>query len=375
MAHKKMTLGKIIDNQWSNIQLHHNVYERRIFKAIRDCRTQSLGGKKYACTFCGEEHVRWKSCRNRHCPTCQNTQREEWISNRKSELIQTSYYHVVFTLPHHLNKICLSRQREMYRILFRAAWETLNVFGWNHKYLGAQLGATMTLHTWGSDLSYHPHVHCIVPGGGITLYNKWKDAKGGDKFLFPVKAMSQVYRAKFIAQMKKAGIKIPEALNRKLYAKPWVVYAKPPFGNPETLIKYLAGYTFKTAIINARIISYDGHKVSFSYKDYRHKAKKRIMSMDVKEFLRRVSLHFLPTRFTRIRHYGILSSNWKRKLFPDAKKPEKIDWKKLWKDKGLDVNKCPNCRVGHLIEIASNNVTRGPPDKIKKKINRHGLNT
>ena len=191
--------------------------------------------------------------------------------------------------------------------------------------------------------------------------------------MFPVKAMSQVYRAKFIAQMKKADIKIPEALNRKLYAKPWVVYAKRPFGNPETLIKYLAGYTFKTAITNARIIIYDGQKVSFLYKDYRHKAKKKIMTMDVKEFLRRVSLHFLPPRFTRIRHYGILSSNWKRKLFPEAKKPEKIDWKKLWKDKGLDVNKCPSCRVGQLIEIASVNIIRGPPDKMKKKINRHGL--
>ncbi|MDB4443638.1 IS91 family transposase [Saprospiraceae bacterium] len=331
-----------------------------MFKALKDCRTVALGGIQYACTSCGEEHLRYKSCRNRHCPNCQNTQREEWIAARKEQLIETVYHHVVFTLPHELNVICLKHQRQMYSILFRTAWQTLESFGWNHKYLGAQIGATMTLHTWGSSLSYHPHVHCIVPGGGVTLRNKWKDAKGGATFLFPVKAMSPVFRAKFLEEMEKSGILLSPKMKVELKRKSWVVYSKPPFGNPETLIKYLAGYTYKTAITNRRIISFDAEKVTFHYKDYRHGAKKKPMTLSVKEFLRRLSMHFLPSGYTRIRHYGILSSTWKRKVFPQVNKKEKRDWKQVWKAKGFDPDLCPSCK-GDLVAIRSIYPKRGPP--------------
>ena len=311
--------------------------------------------------------MRWQSCRNRHCPNCQNTQREEWIAARTEQLIDTVYHHVVFTLPHELNDICIRNQRLMYATLFRMAWQTLDSFGWNHKYLGAQIGATMTLHTWGSNLSYHPHVHCIVPGGGVTLRNKWKDAKRGAGFLFPVKAMSKVFRAKFLEEIEKVGIELSDEVKHKLKNKAWVVYSKPPFGSTETLIKYLAGYTFKTAITNRRIMHYDNDKVSFFYKDYRHGGKKKPMSLPVQEFLRRLSFHFLPSGFTRIRHYGILSSSWKQKVFPDAKKKTKIDWKQIWTDKGLNVDLCPSCKIGKLVAVASINPLRGPPKENSTK--------
>jgi hypothetical protein len=223
----------------------------------------------------------------------------------------------------------------MYAILFRTAWQTLDSFGWNHKYLGAQTGATMTLHTWGSNLSYHPHIHCIIPGGGITLYNKWKDAKGGNDFLFPVKAMNKKFKGKFLDEMQKVGIKISSQLNTKLRRKSWVVFSKPSFSNTENLVNYLAAYTYKTAITNRRIISYNADKVTFEYKDYRQGGKRKTMTLTTKEFLRRQSMHFLPSGFTRIRHYGILSSSWKKKVFPQAKKKKNATGKRYGKKRDL----------------------------------------
>jgi len=242
----------------------------------------------------------------------------------------------------------------------KTAWQTLESFGWNHEYLGAQLGATLTLHTWGSNLSCHPHVHCIVPGGVITLYNKWKDAKGGKGFLFPVKAMNKVFIGKFLDEMPKADVKLSLELKTKLERKCWVVYSKPSFSETENLIKYLAGYTYKTAITNRRIISYDSEKVTFIYKDYRQGGKRKSMTLPIKKFLRRLSMHFLPSGFTRIRHYGILSGTWKRKVFQQAKKKEKRDWKQIWKAKGFDPDLCPSCK-GHLVPIRSIYPKRGPP--------------
>lgn len=360
MTTHKRAIGKIIASQWSWIQSHFNGYHQRMFKALKDCRTVAMGGTQFACTTCGEEHLRYKSCRNRHCPNCQNTQREEWITARTEQLIQTVYHHIVFTIPDELNGFCLRHQRQMYAILMRTAWQTLDSFGWNHKYLGAQLGATLTLHTWGSNLSYHPHVHCIVPGGGITLHNKWKDAKGGKAFLFPVKAMNKVFRTKFLDQMEKTHLKLSPVLKTKLKTKPWVVFSKPSFYKTENLIKYLAAYTYKTAITNQRIISYDSEKVTFIYKDYRHGGKRKPMTLTTKEFLRRLSMHFLPSGFTRIRHYGILSSNWKNKVFPQAKKKVKREWKEIWKAKGFNPDLCPSCK-GNLVPIRSIYPKRGPP--------------
>jgi len=228
----------------------------------------------------------------------------------------------------------------------------------------------MVLHTWGSNMSYHPHVHAIVPGGGITLRGKWKEGPGKGKFLFPVKAMSKVFRGKFIAElttwMRNQGMDDNDILIKSLYDKPWVVYAKPPFGGTQGVIRYLARYTHKLAITHHRIISYDARKVTFRYKNYRHSNYDKIMTLTTWEFIHRYILHFLPKSFPRIRHYGILSSVWKKRVFPEVK-TTKTDWQQVWKDKGLDVLKCPHCKLGMLIFVGTLEPVRGPPFYYKSK--------
>ena len=236
------SLARIIDGQWERIDKELNSHQKRNLHAIRVCRTSSLGGKLYRCDKCDKLHYRYHSCRNRHCPACQNTDKQRWIQARQAKSIDCDYYHVVFTLPDKLNQLCLHQASQMYNMMFRFAWETLNGFGWNNKYLGAQMGATMVLHTWGSNLSLHPHIHCLVPGGGIDVYNRWKQAKGKGKYLFPVKAMSKVFRAKMLEAIKNKGLADDQTLE-ELWSKDWVVYAKPPFMGYETLLKYLARYT------------------------------------------------------------------------------------------------------------------------------------
>lgn len=365
MKPRSNILGKIIGDHWNYIEGEFNSYQIRILGAIRDCRTPALGGHLYQCNNCGSKHKRYNSCRNRHCPQCQNTQKEKWVMAQQSKRINTTYFHVVFTIPHGLNQIAKVYTKGMYDMMMKMAWETLNDFGWNHKYLGAQLGTTMVLHSWGSNLSFHPHVHCIVPGGGITLYQKWKEVKGSGKFLFPVKALSQVYRAKLIDAIKilmdEDGNKAYEKLLMELKRKDWVVYAKPSFGGRETVIQYLARYSHKIAITHHRIIHYDGSKVRFKYTDYRHSNVTKVMTLDAQEFIRRFAQHILPKRFMKIRHYGILSSAWKVKLFPQSKSMKAINWEEVWMSKGWDVNQCPYCKKGSLELLKVIRPVRGPP--------------
>ena len=366
MAHIN-AIADIINGQWNKILERCNKYEIRCLNAIRRCRTPSLGGHLYKCDKCSKLHMRYNSCRNRHCPVCQNTQKEEWIAAREAQLLPTKYYHVVFTLPHALNELFLAYKAQMYAMLFRCAWCTLDEFGWNNKYLGAQIGTTIVLHTWGSNLSYHPHLHCIVPGGGVTFNGKWKEANGNGKFLFPVKALSLVFRAKFVKELKKflvaSGMEYISDLHAKLYAKPWDVYAKPPFGGAKGVIQYLARYTHKTAITNHRITTYDEDSVTFRYTDYRHANQVNLMPLSAWEFVRRLTLHILPKRFFRIRHFGILSSHWKNKLFPEVPK-QTMSWKQLWDQKGLLIDQCPYCKNGKLILVAKINPNRGPPNSL-----------
>lgn len=206
----------------------------------------------------------------------------------------------------------------MYNFLFKAAWQTLSDFEWNHKYLGAQIGATMVLHTWGSNLSFHPHVHCIVPGGGVNFKNQWRDAKGKGKFLSPVKALSKVFRGKYIDLFKEflsaEGMEYLPSLHKELFKSAWVVYAKPPFGGGKGVIRYLARYTHNIAISHHRIIAHDQHKVIFKYTDYRHAYQKIIMSLCSWEFVRRFAVHILPKGYMRIRHFGILNAKWENNL-------------------------------------------------------------
>lgn len=365
------TIAQIVQGQWSEIRKQYNRYELRILDAIRRCRTASLGGHIYVCKACKRKHYRYNSCRNRHCSQCQHTQKEQWIEARDEQYLEGTYYHLVFTLPQALNELCMVYSRELYTILMQTAWQTIESFGWNHKYIGAQTGATIVLHTWGSNLSFHPHVHCIVPGGGISLQGKWKVAKGKGKFLFPVKGLSKKFRGLYMQKLKAfcqlQGLDKTEDLYKALWQKSWVVYAKPSFGGQEGIIRYLARYAYNVAISNHRILKADKQEVTFRYKDYRHGNRQKVMTLSAWEFVRRLTMHFLPKGFCRIRHYGILSSAWKKRLFGRQQEKEKITWEQFWKNKGLDVYQCPNCKKGRLIYIGQIEPVRGPPVYSKSK--------
>jgi len=357
-------LAKIITSQWQDICVRYNSYQIRTLSAIKRCRTPHLGGSRYLCDQCGEQHFVYHSCRNRHCPQCQNTQIQHWISRQESKLIQAKYFHVVFTIPHHINDLFLNYPRQMYATLMQNVWYTLDAFGWNHKYLGAQLGCTMVLHTWGSNLSYHPHVHCIVPAGGVDLNGKWRSIKGKGKFLFPVKALSKVFRVKMMNCINDfiydSGMEFSSELLNKLYKKPWVVYAKPTMNGTESVIKYLARYASKVAITHHRILSYDDQHVRFTYTDYRHKNLKKILILDSSEFIRRFIMHILPKGFCKIRHFGILSGAWKKRVFPEVDIKAKSTYQ-MWKNLGFDMLKCRFCKQGKLVFQNEIEPVRGPP--------------
>ena len=304
----------VLNAHWPEVQQKgkFNTWQLRTLDAVRRCRTAALGAHVDGCLSCGHLRISYNSCRNRHCPKCQSNHRERWIQARQAELLPVPYFHVVFTLPDTLNQLCLHKDGEVYNILFQSAWHVLNTFGHDHKWLGAQTGMISILHTWGQTMTLHPHLHCIVPGGGINKQGKWKTAKSDGRYLFNVKAMSKVFRGKFIALLKE---KLPAEMNKQfineLYKKDWAVYAKRPFSGPESVIEYLGRYTHKIAISNHRIKNIEAGKVSFSYKDYKQAAVKKEMTLDASEFIRRFALHILPKGFVRIRHYGILSSTSK----------------------------------------------------------------
>ena len=309
---------------------HVGAWQKKTLTDLGQCRTALLGGHVDACTGCGQLRVSYNSCRNRNCPKCQSLEREAWILGREADLLPVVYYHVVFTIPSELNGLCLRNPRFMYGTLFDSAWATLQKFAADPKWLGAQTGATMVLHTWGQNLSLHPHVHCIVPGGGLDAQGCWQKSRaGGDRFLYPVKAMWRVYRAIFMkklcAALELGELVLPEsepefydpkaypAWKNARYAQPWVVYAKRPFGGPKQVIEYLGRYTHKTAISNHRLLEVTDTAVRFSYKDYRSEGKRKEMALDGVEFLRRFTMHFPPKGFRRMRHCGILSNAQKGK--------------------------------------------------------------
>lgn len=328
---------------------------QKTLRAIGACRTSVLGGHVDACGSCGNISISYNSCRNRHCPKCQGHKREQWIRARERELLPCTYYHVVFTLPQELNPLALHRPKVVYDTLFRAAWETLGQFG---RTQGLQLGMVAVLHTWGQNLSLHPHLHCIVPGGGIDSNGRWKRTVRSDRYLFPVKALSKVFRAKYVSLLRMHGI-TDQPLLDGLFAKNWVVYAKRPFGGPKQVIEYLGRYTHKVAISNHRIEKVTESEVTFRYKDYRDGGKPRTMTLGNKEFARRFSQHILPHRFVRIRHYGILSSSWKRGRLgslQDSLHVRPADSKPMV----ALFRKCRCCKVGNLITIEVFG-KRGPP--------------
>jgi hypothetical protein len=298
-----------------------------VLSRIERCRTADFGYHAYKCTEseCGAMQYVYHSCRNRHCPGCGNSKKDEWIESGMKELLPVKYFHAVFTMPHQLNSLVMGNRKEMFTLLFNAASYTLLKFAKDEKYLGAQPGIIAVLHTWGQQLSFHPHVHCIVSGGGIDKDKRWKEAlKAKHKFLFPAKAAAQVYRACFLKQLQrqidKGTIKMTEeqqrhwlTLRTSLYNMEWITYFKEPMGGAAQVLEYLGRYTHKVAISNHRIKRLDmDNNVTFEYKDYADDAKKKTMTLTGKEFLRRFEQHILPPRFCKIRHYGYLG-NYKRK--------------------------------------------------------------
>ncbi len=370
-------LAQVIDRFGNEFESQYpvNSYIQRTLRAIQQCRSSALGGHVDQCDTCGHIRISYNSCRNRHCPKCQNTQREEWIENRKQNLLPIPYFHVVFTVPDKLNGLFLFRPAEMYNLLFRTAWETISQFSYTK--LHSETGMVAVLHTWGQNLSLHPHLHCVVPGGGINYSNQWSEVKiseNGKTFLFPVKNLSAVFRGKFIESIKRQFPQDKSFIS-ELYRTQWVVYAKEPFAGPEQVVEYLGRYTHKVAIGNHRLLSVDDHKVRFNYLDYRDNKQKE-MTLTGVEFLRRFCQHILPKGFVRIRHYGILSATRKpilRQLQIEfgmhvPLKREKKSWKQICVESlDFDPDLCPCCKNGKMITIELILPERAPPMQISNK--------
>ncbi len=302
---------------------HLGRVERRVMSAIELCRTAALGGHTEACADCGLVRCAYNSCRNRHCPKCQGQARAEWLAARQAELLPVPYFHVVFTLPAAVAEIAFHNKATVYAILFRTAAETLRTIAADPKHLGAETGLVAVLHTWGQNLHHHPHVHCVVPGGGPSLdHTRWVSCRPG--FFLPVRILSRLFRRLFLDELRAAfevgelgffdalaDLAEPAAFARRLRELrriEWVVYAKPPFGGPQQVLAYLARYTHRVAIANSRLVSLTDAAVAFRWKDYRRHGKTKVMTLDADEFIRRFLLHTLPDGFHRIRHFGFLAN-------------------------------------------------------------------
>lgn len=333
-----------------------NSWQLRTLYALKKCRTAALGGHIDACDGCGNISISYNSCRNRHCPKCQGKNREDWVRARESELLPVPYFHLVFTLPDSVNALAIHHPKLVYATLFGSVWETLQAFGKNK---GVQMGMIAILHTWGQNLSLHPHLHCIVPGGGVDENVSWKNIRSDGKYLFPVTALSKVFRAKFCEKLKQKDLVQYEQIRQKLWGKPWVVFAKRPFGSPRSVVEYLGRYTHKIAISNHRIQALDDRNVVFDYKDYRQNGSKKQMALTHAEFIRRFALHILPKGFVKIRHYGFLSSTWKHKKLSVLQSRLQIQpTEKVVKT--AKTRKCPCCKTGNLHTILVFD-KRGPP--------------
>ena len=304
---------------------------RKVLTAIERCRTSALGGHLDECSRCGYRAISYNSCRNRHCPKCQGNARERWLADRRQELLPTRYAHVVFTLPHLLAPLALQNKKILYGLLFRASADALLEIAHDPKHLGADIGFFSVLHTWNQKLQHHPHVHCVVPAGGLSPdQTSWIQPRYA--FFLPVKVLGRVFRAKFIAGLRRAYrrgqlgfhgqlrfLAHPKAFSswiRQLFRNDWVVYCKRPFGGPEHVIRYLGAYTHRVAISNRRLVSFRNGKVTFRWRDSAHKNKKRLMSLALDEFLRRFLLHTLPSGLVRIRHFGFLANRKRAGLLP-----------------------------------------------------------
>lgn len=336
-----------------------NAYVLRILNAISICRTSALGGHASACDCCGNISISYNSCRNRHCPKCQSSKQAFWADGLLQATLPVKHYHIVFTLPHELNDICLLDNANYYNLLFASAWDTLRTFGYAR--FGTETGAVCVLHTWGQNLGLHPHLHCIVPAAGISLSGNWKNIGSNGKYLYPVRLLSVDFRSHFMKNLK-AWLKKQNLLQQyqqlvdAAWGKPWAVFCEPSMAKPVHVVKYLGQYTHRVAITNSRIIDMDDKYVTFMHKDYAHGARTKPMKLTGIEFLRRFCMHILPRRFVKIRRFGIYSSSFRAatlKLKPKtiAPLPKETTRERLLRLTGFDMYLCPACKHGLMHQI------------------------
>jgi hypothetical protein len=355
--------------------------QRRAMRAIEVCRTAALGGHVDQCDRCGYRTITYNSCRDRHCPKCQSLARAKWLEDHRAQLLAIAYFHVVFTVPNMVAPIALQNRRVVYNILFRAVSETLRRIAADPKHLGAKIGFLAVLHTWGQNLHAHPHIHCVVPGGGLSPDDRrWIHSRNG--FFLPVRVLSRLFRGLFLSHLQQAfdagrlefrgtlaDLSSPEAFKRFLKRcrkTEWVVYSKPPFGGPAQVLEYLGRYTHRVAISNDRLLNLENGKVTFRYKDYKDGNVQKTMTLEADEFIRRFLLHILPSGFVRIRHYGFLANRGRaanlalcRTLLgvadssPQPPQPElPHDWKARYEMlTGKSIDLCPTCRQGSMIQV------------------------
>ncbi len=353
----------------------------RVMNAIQICRTAALGGHVEKCDECGHQRVWYNSCRNRHCGKCQSLARAQWIQKRQSELLDTSYFHVVFTLPEQIATIAFHNKRVLYSILFRAAAETLRIIAADPTHLGAEIGFFAVLHTWGQNLLHHPHIHCVIPGGGLSLDGlRWIACRPG--FFLPVRVLSRLFRRLFLEHLEKAyesdKLRFPssmESLQKRdqfwRYLAParraeWVVYAKKPFAGPQQVLDYLGRYTHRVAISNNRILDIEDGRVRFRWKDYRNNKHHKTMTLTAEEFIRRFLIHVLPDRFQRIRYYGFLSNRHRQQKLGQCRqltgssvtdtKTDASEQPQDYRDQyeqltGISLRQCPVCHQGLMVEV------------------------
>lgn len=360
------SLGAIVRAKGGELldQFPINAAQRKVMRAIADCRSAALGGHRDSCDSCGFEHIFWNSCRDRHCPGCGGEAREQWLEARRDEVLDVPYFHVVFTIPEILNVLALYAPEVVYAILLRAGGQAL--LGLGASRLRARMGVLTVLHTWGQTLVFHPHVHCVVPGGGFSLDGRRWARVRKVSFLFAVKALSRRFRTLFCNAVRAAyadgSLPIPtevvadaqalDLLIARSYKMDWHAYAKPPFGGPGQVLGYLANYTHRIAISNRRILSFDGKTVTFSWRDYADDNAPKTMELDAVKFLRRFLQHVLPPRFTRARYYGFLANRDRASNI--AKARELIGSKRLLipRPPTPDPRLCPQCRKGTMRRMA-----------------------
>jgi len=359
-----------------------SIAQRRAMTAIQVCRTAALGGHLERCDECGHERNAFNSCRDRHCPKCQSLARAQWIEDRQSELLDCQYFHVVFTVPEQIAAIAYQNKEVVYGILFQATAETLKTIAADPKHLGAEVGFFAVLHTWGQNLTHHPHLHCVVPGGGLSSDGqRWISCPPG--FFLPVRVLSRLFRRLFLEALQKAfnsgqlhffaaleSLREPNTFAQHLArakACEWVVYAKRPFAGPSQVLDYVGRYTHRVAISNNRLLDIENDQVRFQWKDYRQGGQVKTMRLSADEFIRRFLIHVLPDGFQRIRYYGFLGNRYRRKKLEQCRRllgmpvpaeqtntfPAEKDYRdRLEELTGQSLHRCPQCRQGHMLVVA-----------------------